>query len=312
MRTWERLGSFVSHNMAFIVPVGVMLGMFFPQAFSWIRPALAVFFAFVTFQGSLSNTFGNLARAVRHPLPMIAAILISQLALPLIGWGAGLALHLERDLVSGIVLEWSVPIAVTSTMWVGVYEGDMALALGTLLISTLVSPFTIPLTLKVLMGTSVAVDARGMFLDMVFMVALPALVGTALNDVGRGWAKRVLSPVLAPLARLLVVVVITVNATSLNGLTHGLSPEYVGIIVLTWLMITCGYLLGFGVARLLGLGRGAAVTLTFCSALKNISAGAVIAQEHLGARAMIPVMCGTIFNQVLAAIYGRLFSRSFE
>lgn len=312
MEAWRRLGAAIAHNMVVIVPVCLTFGILLPQAFLWMRPLVAAMFAFVTFQGSLGNNFRNLVDAFRHPLPMLCAMGISQVVAPVVGWALGSALFVDHDIVCGIVLQYSVPIAVTSTMWVGIYAGDMALALGTLLISTVLSPITIPATLQLLMGATIQVDAIGMIRDMVLMVALPALAGTALNDASHGRASRKLSPALAPLARILVVLVITTNSTSLHDFMLHLTPELVGVIAFLAGMVTMCYLLGFGMARALRLERSAAVTLTFCSALKNISSGAVIAQQYFPAATMFPVMCGTLFNQVLAAVYGRLLSRAFE
>lgn len=309
MEAWKRLGGFIAGHMVVIVPVGLVLGIAFPWAFEWIRPFVAAMFALVTFQGSLSNNFRNLAETFRHPVPMVAAIAVSQVAAPVLAWALGSLLFDSRDLVLGLVLEYTVPIAVTSTMWVGIYQGDMALALGTLLISTVISPVTIPATLEVLMGATVEVDAAGMIRDMLLMVALPALAGTALNDRTHGAAKASLSPALAPLARILVVVIITTNSTSLHDFVLNLTPELVGVMGVVLAMIVSCYGMGFVAARLLRLGRPEAITLTFCSALKNISSGAVIAQAYFPAATMFPVMTGTLFNQVLASIMGRVVDR---
>lgn len=309
MEAWKRLGSLIAHHMVVIVPVCLVLGIALPQAFVWIRPFVAAMFAFVTFQGSLTNNFRNLAETFRHPVPMVTAILVSQVAAPLLAWALGSLLLGDHDLVCGLVLQYSVPIAVTSTMWVGIYDGNMALALGTLLISTLISPFTIPAMLQVLMGATVQVDAAGMIRDMILMVALPALAGTAVNDGTHGRAGRDLSPALAPAARILLVLIITVNSTSLHDFMLHLTPQLVVVMIVVLCMIVSCYVMGFAAARLLHLNRPSAVTLTFCSALKNISSGAVIAQTYFPAATMFPVMTSTLFNQVMASVMGKILGR---
>ena len=311
MAAWRRLGDLIAHNMVFLVPLCLVLGVCAPTAFAVLKPLVTPMFAFVTFQGSLGNNFSNLERTFRHPAPMLVAIAISQVLMPLVGWMLGGPLFSDPNIVAGIVLEYSVPIAVTSTMWIGIYAGDMSLALGTLLISTLVSPVTIPATLRLLVGATVEVDTAGMFFDMLVMIALPALAATVLNQVTQGRVKTSLSPALAPLARIFVILVITTNSTSLHDFMFSLTPELAGVMVFIAAMASSGYLWGFAATRLMGLGREQAVTLTFCSALRNISAGAVIAQAYFPAATMFPVMTGTLFNQFLAAIFGRVFSRAF-
>ena len=194
MAVWRRLGDIIAHNMVFLVPLCLVFGVCAPDAFAVLKPLVTPMFAFVTFQGSLGNNFFNLARTFRRPAPMLVAIAISQVLMPLMGWVLGGLLFSDPNIVAGIVLEYSVPIAVTSTMWIGIYAGDMSLALGTLLISTLISPVTIPATLRLLVGATVQVDAAGMFFDMLVMIALPALAATALNQATRGRVKATLSP----------------------------------------------------------------------------------------------------------------------
>ncbi|RGU48704.1 bile acid:sodium symporter family protein [Olsenella sp. AF16-14LB] len=312
MAVWRRLGDIIAHNMVFLVPLCLVFGVCAPDAFAVLKPLVTPMFAFVTFQGSLGNNFFNLARTFRRPAPMLVAIAISQVLMPLMGWVLGGLLFSDPNIVAGIVLEYSVPIAVTSTMWIGIYAGDMSLALGTLLISTLISPVTIPATLRLLVGATVQVDAAGMFFDMLVMIALPALAATALNQATRGRVKATLSPALAPLARIFVILVITTNSTSLHDFMFNLTPELAGVMVFIAAMASSGYLWGFAATRLMHLEREQAVTLTFCSALRNISAGAVIAQAYFPAATMFPVMTGTLFNQFLAAVFGRVFSRAFS
>ncbi len=312
MAAWRRLGEVIAHNMVFLVPLCLVFGVCAPDAFAVLKPLVTPMFAFVTFQGSLGNNFFNLARTFRRPAPMLVAIAISQVLMPLVGWVLGGLLFSDPNIVAGIVLEYSVPIAVTSTMWIGIYAGDMSLALGTLLISTLISPVTIPTTLRLLVGATVQVDAAGMFFDMLVMIALPALAATALNQATRGRVKATLSPALAPLARIFVILVITTNSTSLHDFMFNLTPELAGVMVFIAAMASSGYLWGFAAAHLMHLEREQAVTLTFCSALRNISAGAVIAQAYFPAATMFPVMTGTLFNQFLAAVFGRVFSRAFS
>jgi BASS family bile acid:Na+ symporter len=311
MDSCQKLGSFISRNMIVVVPLCLVAGICLPGLFIPFKPFISAMFAVITFQGSLSNDFGNLKRTFRHPLPMISALIVSQVFMPLLAWALGHLFFSDTDLICGIVLEYSVPIAVTATMWVSMYNGDMSLTLGTVLISTCLAPFTIPATLQLLMGATVHVDAAGMILDMLKMIAIPALLGTALNDKSHGRAKKELSPVLAPLARILTIIVITTNSTSLHDFIFNLTPELMGVLVLIAFLASSGYVWGFLMAKALHLKRDPSVSMTFCCAMKNISAGAIIAQEYFPAITLFPVMTGTLFNQFFAALFGKLFGKAF-
>lgn len=65
-------------------------------------------------------------------------------------------------------------------------------------------------------------------------------------------------------------------------------------------------------ARLLNQPFSTLVTMGFDCGLRNISSGAVIATQYFPGEAVFPVMCGTIFQQLLAAIFGRIMTRLTE
>ena len=190
MDSWKSFGKFIGSRLAFIAPVCVALGVLFPEQVGALKPLVTALFAFMTFQGALGNNFGNLVHAFRHPASMLVTLLISAVAMPVVAYALGsLFFGDDPNLVCGIVLEYSVPVAVVSAMWVSMFGGDVAQALATLLVSTVLSPVTIPLTLHVLLGQSVEVDAAGMMVDMLFQIALPALAGMAVNDLTHGWRR---------------------------------------------------------------------------------------------------------------------------
>lgn len=296
--------------MAFISPVLVLLAVLFPEVFSQIKPYVPELFAFITFQGSLGNDFRSLAAAFRRPAPMFATLAIVSIVMPLCSFAlASLLFGGNPNLVTGVVLEYAVPVAVVSVMWCGMYGGDPSLCLATLLVSTILSPFTIPFTLRLLVGASVEVDVAGMMRSMVFQIAVPALAGTSLNHLGRGWGKKELSPVLAPAAKAMLCVVILANSTAAAPFVRGLTPQYAGAILFIGVFSAIGYVLGFGAAHLMRQPRDRSVTMAFQSGLRNISAGAVIAAQYLPAEVMLPVTAGTLFQQILAALAGKVIER---
>ena len=51
------------------------------------------------------------------------------------------------------------------------------------------------------------------------------------------------------------------------------------------------------------------VSMMFGVGMRNISAGAVISSSYFPAEVVFPVITATLFQQVLAAVYGTLFHR---
>lgn len=311
MEAWKRFGGFVGSHMAFVSPTCVVLGVLFPDQLSVLRPAVTALFAFMTFQSSLSNTFGNLARTVRRPAPLVATLLLATALMPCVACVLAMALFgASPNLVCGIVLEYSVPVAVVSAMWANMLGGDPALSLATILVSTVAAPVTIPLTLHLLLGQTVEVDAARMMGEMVVSIALPALAGTLLNDASRGWAARDLSPVLSPAGKIALVLVILSNSTGVAPYVRALTPQLVGVMAFICAFSVGGYALGLAAARLMRRPREQEVSMTYLVGMRNISAGAVIAAEYFPGEVMFPVVIGTLFQQVIAACFGTVLRRA--
>ena len=310
MDAWKRLGGFIGSHMAFISPACVVLGVLFPQI-GVLHPLVTPLFAFMTFQSALSNTFANLGRTLRRPAPLLVSLALATVAMPCVACALATALFgADPNLVCGIVLEYSVPVAVVAAMWTNMLGGDPALSLATILVSTVAAPFTIPLTLHVLLGQTVEVDAARMMGEMVVSIALPALAGTAANDLTHGRAARDFSPVIAPAAKLALVTVVLTNSTGVAPYVRNLTPTLVAVAAFICAFAASGYAIGLLAARVLRVSDAQTVSMTYLVGMRNISAGAVIAGEYFPGEAMFPVVIGTLFQQVLAASFGSLLRRA--
>lgn len=309
MEAWKRLGRSIGSHMPVIVVLCVAAGVLFPRALAPLGPAVPALFAFMTFQGSLDNTLRQVVGVLRDPLPLIAILSVTLVAMPALAFLLANALFGgNADLVAGILLAYCVPIGIVSFMWVGMFSGNTALGLTAILASTVVSPFSIPLTLKLLMGTTIHINAGGMMFDMLLMIALPALAGMLANDLTRGWAREVLSPAAAPLSKIFLIVIIASNSTSMSEYVLHMNWTRLGVALFVLLFTASGFAWGLLAARLLRADEATAITLSFDCGLRNISSGAVIATQYFPGETVFPVMCGTLFQQLLASLAGRALS----
>ena len=105
MKQWAGLGKFLAGHMQIIVPICVALGVLFPQQIGVLKPIVPALFAFMTFQGALSNTFHQVAEVFRRPLHLILALLVSAALIPIAAYAMGsLFFGSNPNLVCGIVL----------------------------------------------------------------------------------------------------------------------------------------------------------------------------------------------------------------
>ncbi len=313
METWKALGRWISGHMVLIVPLCVATGILVPDLLIPLKPAIPTLFALVTFQNALGNDFQSLARTLRKPGPLLMVIAVLHLFAPLVvRLVAGLIFADDPGTVAGLVLESSVPVGATTVMWSGVYGGNVPLALASMFVSTVLAPFSIPLTLKVLCGASMEVDVLGMIGDMLYMVAIPAIVGVLYNQLSHGRGREKVSPALAPLSSILVPIIIATNATGISSYVLNLTPHLLAVAAFVGLVTVSGFATGVLLARLTKQSDDVAITMMLDCGIRNISAGAVLASNFLPTEALFPVMAATLFQQFIAAVVGNHMSKGKE
>lgn len=136
-------------------------------------------------------------------------------------------------------------------------------AFATLLASPFASPFAVPLTLHLLFGTVVEVNALGMVLDMLYMVVVPSVVGIVVNEATHGLGTRTLSASLMPLARLMLVVIIATNSSAISDFVFHLTPQLAGVLVFVGLFASFNFLMGAALAYVFRQRRERAVAMLF-------------------------------------------------
>ena len=310
MQNWTKLGKYLGGHMQFIVPVCVAVGVLFPHQIGFLKPIVPTLFAFMTFQGALSNTFRQVHEVFRRPILLLLALFFSAILIPIAAYALGSLLFSSNpNLICGIVLEYSVPVAVTAFMWISMFGGNGPLALTIILTSSVISPVTIPVTLKVLLGATVAIDVPSMMRDMVFMIAIPALLGIIVNQFSRGWGHERLSPALAPACKFMMMGVIASNSTAMSAYVLHMNLQRLEVAGFILCFALGGFAIGLVVSHLLHLSYSERTTMCFTCGMRNISSGAVIATQYFPGEVVFPVMCGTLFQQVLASVIGHVFEK---
>lgn len=313
MKNLSNLNRFLDKCMPILTPTALVLGVLFPQVTGRFLPYVIGFFAFMTFQGSLDSDFRQLKKVFCNLLPLIVTLGMLHIWIPCLArFLGGVFFGFNPNLVAGIVLEYIVPTGIVSFMWVNIYKGNGSLTLSIILLDTLLAPIIVPASLKVLLGTSVQMDTIGMMKDMLLMVAVPAVAGITINQLSHGNANKRVKPALAPFGKAALFLVVSGNSSRVAPYIRHLTPTLVGVAVLILCISASGYLWGILAAKVLHQSKDTLVSMAYNSGMRNISAGAVLAGAYFPPAVMFPVMIGTLFQQVLAALYGTWFNKKRE
>lgn len=305
---WDR---FVGAHFPWFVLGCVVLGLTFPDVFSPLNGIMVPLFAFMTFANSLGGGFRELGHVILHPLPVLVTVGLLHVLLPLAAMGLGNLLFPDAPLFTiGLVLEYAIPTAVSSLMWIGLCRGNAMLGLSIVLLDTLISPVVIPLSLKLLVGSVVEMDTMGMMGDMMVMVAIPAVIGMSLYQATKGKIAVTLKPRLEFPSKLALLLMITVNSTGCADFLRNMDMTLILVMLATILLCLIGFLAGYWAGKLLKMDFPTCETMCLNTGLRNISAGAVLAMEYFPADVLFPVAFTPLFLQFTTAMIAKVLRKT--
>jgi tagaturonate reductase len=322
MKVLIKLNSTIERFMPLLTPLGIAMGVIFSSFFINLRPFIPWLFGAMTLSGALKLKSRDLIQAVRKPLPIIFFFMTAHFVMPIITMLVStLIFGNDPDTVSGYVLIYSVPTAVSSFIWVSIYRGDPALSLTMILLDSILAPLVVPLTVRLLLGTKIILDMSGMALSLLFMVVIPTLIGVITNEASRGSIPKIVIPYFNPLAKILLILVVAANCSAVAPQVN-LQNTRIWIIGVMCIVFSA---MGFSLGKLTGLlgrrigllgdtSKGESsnekqVSLFFASGLRNISAAMILGIEFFPPAAALPAVLGIVFQQSMAALMGKLYLR---
>lgn len=296
-----------------------------PESLVLSAPVLMLWM--LLFNAGIGMRTRDLVHLGKRPTPLISALLVNIL-LPVIF--IGLTFLCLRDwhnpdewgnLLMGLTLVAAMPIAGASTAWSQNVNGDLALSLGLVLISTLLSPITTPMVMHLISLLAhgdyredlqeLAVQGTSLFLFVA--VILPSLVGMAAHWLLGEERVKVAQPYMKLLNLLTLLLLSYSNAAlSLPQAFIHFDPDYMAIIIVfSVLLCICAFACGAGLAKLLKVAPGEKAALMFGLGMNNNGTGLVLSSIALADHplVMLPIIFYNLAQQIGAAIVDRWLNR---
>jgi BASS family bile acid:Na+ symporter len=337
------LSHFIHRRFIWWVVGSYVLAAVFPAPGLWLRGisfgALAVagehtevtlpvlMLAFMLFNAGLGLRAGRLKGLVRRPqvlLAGLAANLVVPVAFILAVTYAMRVWHNPEEvqqILVGLALVASMPIAGSSTAWSQNANGDLALALGLVLFSTLLSPLTTPLALHaggLLASGDYAAALRGLadsgaggFLAV--GVVLPSVLGI-LGHVALGEDRVARAQPYLKLANSLNLLLLNYSnaAVSLPQAVAEHDWDFLAVLLGIVAGLCClAFAAGWGVARLTRADPAQRTALMFGLGMNNNGTGLVLAGMALAGypRVLLPIIFYNLVQHLVAAVVDGAISR---
>lgn len=286
-----------------------------------------VMLAFLLFNAGLGIRTTELTSLMRNPSPLVAgaaANLFAPLAF-VVGVSVTMKLWHNPDevqqILTGLALVASMPIAGASTAWAQNANGNLALSLGLILVTTMCSPALTPIILHAVgfMTTGdysedlheLAKNGAGAFLGV--WIILPSLLGMLAQRILGEKHTALISPYLK-LGNFGVLVLLNYSNASLSLPGVVSQPDFDFVIIIL-IVVTLLCLVMFGVGYFLARGfrsdRAGTASLMFGLGMNNNGAGLVLASltlsDHPGV--MLPIILYNLIQHFVASLIDKMLSR---
>ncbi len=223
-----------------------------------------------------------------------------------------------QNILVGLALVASMPIAGSSTAWTQNENGDLALSLGLVLGSTILSPITTPLAMH-----GVGFLAQGDYSEdlhelasggtggfLIIYVLMPSLLGIAIRLILGARRVDPLKPAIKLLNSIVLLVLCYSNAAvSLPRAFADRDYDFLAVIfVIVFLLCVIAFGAGLVIARIARVDPSQRTALMFGLGMNNNGGGLVLASMALADHplVMLPIIFYNMIQHLVAGAAGAL------
>lgn len=308
MRFLHLFSEFIGKTFAVWTLLFAFLGFFVPALFVPLKDLIVYFLGIIMFGMGLTLTVKDFSEVVKKPLQVLLGVCSQFIIMPLLALALVKLFNIDPLLALGVVLVGSCPGGTSSNVITYLSRGDVALSVTITSITTLLAPFMTPLLLKLLAAESIDVSFYAMMMSIINFVIVPIALGLVVRVI-LGAKVAAITPVL-PIVSVFGIVMIVAIVVALNQAR--LQETGLLIIGIVILHNTFGYLFGYIVARIMGLGLAQRKAISIEVGMQNSGLGAALASKHFDPVVAVPSALFSVWHNISGAILANFYAKMVD
>ncbi len=297
--------------MAPIVIIVALFALFSPNSVSFIKTSyINYLLAVVMFGMGLTLRPNDLKIVFSRPRDVAVGVIAQFSIMPFLGYILTVIFSLPTELAIGVILVGTCPGGTSSNVITYLSKGDTALSVGMTATTTLMAPVMTPLLTYIYAGQNIDVNMMSMFLSILEVVAVPIALGFIINRFfGKFTAKAV---DVLPLVSVVAITAIVASVVSANSAR--LTDAGLLILVVVVLHNVCGYILGYGAAKLARMDTTRCRAVSIEVGMQNSGLASSLAAVHFAAYplATVPGAVFSVWHNVSGAIMANWYAKRTE
>lgn len=300
------------YTSAVVIAAAILAG-FLPEAFLWVKElGLANYILgiiMLTMGCTLSTE--DFKILFKRPLDILLGTLAQFTVMPFVAFGLSRLFHLSPELSVGIILVGCCPGGVSSNIMSFLCKGDVAFSVGMTTVSTLLAPVVTPMMVYWLAGEEIAVDAWGMFLNILVVTLLPVAVGCMFNYLFS--KRRDFQDIQSCMPGISVFCLALIVGNAVRAALPNLQLAGNGwsLLLLTLAVVVChntlGYLLGYLLGTLFHFTTAKRRTISIEVGMQNAGLATNLAPQFFDPIAVIPCAISCAYHSISGTILANLF-----
>lgn len=293
----KKICALIGKYFGLLAIIFLILGLTLPGEFKWVVgkvggiSILSTLLGVIMFGMGMTLNLKDFALVLKRPGDILVGVLAQFIIMPALAYGIASAFSLSPALTVGVVLVGTCPGGTASNVITFMAKGDLALSVAMTSVSTVLAPILTPFITYQLIGQQISFDPIGMFWSIVQIVIFPICLGLFVKATFPKFAEEstAYTPAISGIAISLIIA--GVIAVSRDNILQ--TPGTIILVVMLHNIL--GYMLGFTIARMVGLSWKKAIALSVEVGMQNSGLATGLAKTHFAAMPMAAVP-GAIFS----------------
>jgi len=282
------------NHTGFVLMLGLVVGLAFPQGASWTKNGVTVTLGVMMTFSMMHISMGAFRDFKKLLLPMLASIVMCYAVLGGTFIGLSYLIIQDYELWAGFVILGSIPPAVAVIPYAYILGGNINYSLVGIVATYLAALVITPLISTSLLGTSI-IDPWRVLIILAELIVVPLVVSQLLrkSPAAEGIA-RVSGPIVNAAFFTIVYTIIGLNREAFleqpDTLLRVSGVAIAGTFAFTYLV--------YRLFTSLGVEKRDRISLVLLSTRKNTGLAAALTLTFLGSRAAMPVAVVTLFSML--------------
>lgn len=287
----QKLSKLLSQYTSPFIILTAIIAFFLPDMFRWVQEGntASIILGLIMLTMGCTLSVEDFRILFERPFDILIGSIAQYTIMPLIAWSLSQVFHLNPYMAAGIILVGCCPGGVSSNIMSFLCHGDVAYSVGMTTVSTILSPFMTPLLVWWLCGTSIEVNALGMFMNILLITLFPVTLGCLFNYFFHK------SKNFSTMQSIMPGISVICLAFIVGGVIYQVHPQLIenglSLICLTLFIVFLhnglGYLLGYMVGKYFGFSTAKKRTISIEVGMQNAGMATVLSKNFLATPAAI-------------------------